>query len=259
MRFVKAENGFILACLLLAGFALSNASRSVIFLQDVPAGSTFPALRGVTAWTAKGGAFTLSLPVGTVDGDLLVAMCETAGETITLADWVEVSCSPQSIGTGCPGGADCTSITMWTNDWTTGENLTTSDSGDHQLCGVVGFQVGTFDTADHEDGCTGGTQAATTAVSIAGLTTTVGNVFVLQESVAALPDVNKSSEYAGEANTDLTDVTELRDQCRNTNNGGCVAVYEGKNATPDAVGATTSTAATSSARAGIMFGIKPAP
>lgn len=256
---IKSNHWFILGCVAAAAVAFAKSGLGLILIQDNAAPPSFPVLRGVTTWTGKGGVHNIQLPAATVVGDLLVAMCETAGEAITLTDWVEVSCSPQSIGTTCPGDADCTRITVWTNEWNTGENKTTSDSGDHQICGMVGFEVGTFDTADHEDGCTGSTQAATTAVSIPGITTTVANVFVLQESVAALPDTIKAVEYSGEANVDLTDITELRDQCRNTANGGCVAVYEGKNATPDAVGATTSTAVTSSARANIMVGIKSAP
>jgi len=232
----------------------------VIHIQDMAAGPSFPVLRGCSVFTGKGGDNIMSLPTGTVDGDLLVGMCETANEAVTTpTDWVEVSCSPQFQGATCPNGPDCVRVTMWTNEWATGENLTVTDAGNHLICGICSFNTGTFDTADHEDGCTGSVQPTPSNVIVDGTTTTNSFVRVLSVSSAAGPDTNSTTQFSNEVNAGLTELTELVDRCRNTGNGGCIFVADGKNETPDALPDTTADQVTAGSHANIMIGINPFP
>lgn len=262
---LKSNHWFAVGCLVLGALALWQVNPrpilGVIFLQDAPGAVDFPVLRGTSTFVGKGGNLTLSTPPGLAVGDLLVAICETAGETVTIpTDWVAVSCSPISVGTGCPTGLGCSELTIFTNEWAAGENLTVDDAGDHLICGTVGFNVGTFDTADHIDGCTNSTNdPATNSVIIDGATTTNDFVRVLSIASAGLPDVNNSAQFQNEVNADLTELTEIKDQCRNTANGGCLWVVDGKREIAKALVDTTGQQSQVATRTGIMLGINAAP
>lgn len=224
----------------------------LIYIQDDGAAPSFPQLRGVGLINARVGTATPALPVGTVDNDLLIMFCETANQAITVTDWVELSCSPQSTGN--------TRLTAFSNQWTTGENRTTSDSGNHQMCAIVGIQTGTYDTADEFDGCQGSIQTpATAARAITGLTTTTGFNLIFAAAGSDLPDANDADEYQGEANSNLTALAELMDDAKNVGDGGTLLIIVGELETAGATGTTTSTQEAAAVSGNITIAINPVP
>lgn len=232
--------------------ALLYCTLGLILIQDDDAGPSFPVLRGTGGVVGKGAGCTPPLPGGTVDGDLLVMYVETANETaVTVTDFTEVPCSPQQL--------NGTRLQVFTNQWTTGENLTTTDSGNHQLCGLVGFNTGTYDTTTPIGCCNSNTQAATASKSVTGCTTTGGFDAVLAGGGTDLPDANDSTEFSGEANANLTSLSEVIDQAKNTGNGGAIFVIHGQLEIAGAIGATTTTQEQVTDGANIVIEINPVP
>ena len=171
----------------------------------------------MSAMSSNAKGCTPTLPTGTVDGDLLVMFVATANETaITVTDFTEVSCSPS--------GVNSAEVAVFFNQWTTGENLTTSDSGDHQFCALLGVQTGTYDTGTEIDVCAASTQTATASKSITGGNTAGGFDLVVAAMGTDLPDANDNDEFNTPANGNLTSVTEQIDDAKNTGTGGALLV-----------------------------------
>ena len=231
------------------GYNIPFAPRS----SGVCSPSSAPTVRAVGTNVSNFLALTLLLPAGTVDNDLLIAFCENANDgTLTITDWTEVDCTPSTTG-----GAG---LQIFTNVWTTGENLVTNDSGNHQMCTIVGITTLTFDTADLIDVCVASQQAsATTAKSITGGTTTCGFDLVFAALAVDLPDSGSSTEFSGETNASLANLTEQEDNTHTNGNGGGVLVISGDLETAGATGTTTDTAVTSSVNGSATISVNAVP
>ena len=251
----------VMVALILTFFCVTATGFNVSVVKDWQTASPqFPTIRSVGNVSNKASALTLSQPAGIVDGDLLLAFVETANETpITATDWASAPCSPSTRGASCPGDPDCTSMTILYNDFDTGDNCITNDSGNHQIGAVIAIQAGSWDTSDPFDVCKTSTQSVGKGVSISGEITTIADTLVFATSAADSPDANKSTEFSGEANADLASVAEQIDTCKNTGNGGCILVVSGTKAATGFFQPTTATAADSAARAGLVITINSNP
>lgn len=217
-----------------------------------------PEIRGVGAVASGVGAVSPGLPTGTVAGDLLIMYCETRGEEAINANasgWANIRNSNSgslTLGTRLTvaqkvsvDGADAT---------------TTTDSGNHQICVIVGIKAGTFWNA-RAVWTFASSSAATpgTTVTIDGVTTVANDSLVLAAASQNIPDAASTTQFSAEANADLTSVTEQVDVCAVAGDGGCILVASGIDTTAGTVTTTTATAGTApDIRAHITLVIMPA-
>ncbi len=215
-----------------------------------------PIPQAVGAMASGAAAITPLWPAHT-DNDIALLFVESCGgEAITLstpAGFVAVTNSPSSTGTTTNG----TRISVF---WcrATGTTMTdpvVADSGNHQIAFIETFR-GCIATGNPWD-VTAATvkAAASTSVSITGVTTTVDNCLVVY-AAAADNDAN-GARFSAEANASLTGLTERFDDGSNLGNGGGIGVWTGSKATAGATGTLTATV-TSSINAYLVLALKPA-
>jgi hypothetical protein len=248
--------------LLASALAIFYLLLGMIIVQDEDAGGgpTMPLLRGFSDISGKGGSMLKTPPAGTVTGDLILLFIETAGESVgTVSGYTELSCSPSEHGSGCPGGVQCTWLTVFYRIATGSDNASIGDSGNHQIAGVVGLQEGTFDAADpigicEVDGDNGGT-----SVVINGVTTTTDLSYMIASATGTVPDKNDLNQFNSEANDDWDAIAEIDDECSNAGNGGCLVYWGGGNTTAGSLGQTTATADDTGGRAYMTISINPDP
>jgi len=211
----------------------------------------------VAAGTTVGGtaARSCALPAGIATDDILLLFIETANQVVTVANqaggtWTEVTDSPQSTGG--------TSLTVfWSRYNGTQTAPTTSDSGDHQLCVIIGVN-GVVTTGDPWDVTAGGVDATSdTSGAIPGDTTTVVDTLVVMAVGGDLPDANSTTEFSGWTNADLSSVTEQVDYANKSGNGGSIGVATGGKASAGAYTTTDVTHATSAVKGMISIALKP--
>ena len=165
----------------------------------------------------------------TLAGDILLLFVETDDQTATISGgtetWVEIADSPQSVS------SETRLTAFWaraTVDWAT------IDEG--QLA---------VTTSDH---------IISTCISISGA---LGSGEQIVPAMAAdLPDANDSTSFSSPANSDLSSVAEVSDNCKNSGNGGCIFVIEGGLATFGTYGATTLTLEDAAQKAFMTIAIK---
>lgn len=101
----------------------------------------YPVLSEPGAVASGTGTLTLTLPTGAVAGDLALMFLETAGQTITCSGWTQHPGSPVTVS------GNETRLTVLYRVLTGTNNLTTNDSGDHQIGFIIVVKAGTFDAA----------------------------------------------------------------------------------------------------------------
>ncbi len=192
-----------------------------------------------------------------VAGDVALLFIESAGgEAATLsapAGFVAVANSPQATGAGTAG----TQITVFWARATSAAMAapTVADPGNHVYAQIITYR-GAVATGNPWDVTAGGVKAAaSTAVSVTGVTTSVPNTLVVQ-AVARDNDSNAAA-FSAQANATLTGIAERSDAGTTSNNGGGFAVWDGVKATAGATGNTTATV-TSSINAFLTIALQPA-
>jgi hypothetical protein len=214
-----------------------------------------PQVRAVGSVQQAVAAVTPGLPAGTEAGDLLVMGMENGGAAAlgeavpvpTVSGWTIL----ETIQIGN------TRATVFYKVAAGGDATTTSDTGDHQQARIIGIKKETFNLSNPFNVVAAGTQAATTAVSILGATTTVPECLVCALTAGNLPDAASTTEFSGVANGSLTSVTERWDNTTNLGDGGSFALVSGIKAVAGAYGATSLTALNEAERANISFAIAP--
>lgn len=256
----RKEKIAVLSIIALLFLTLADAAGVIVVTGSTVGAPQFPQVRSVGALTGKAGTLLLGSPDGYVDGDLLIAFIETANEPITLSGWTEAPCSPTSRGSSCPGDPDCTRLTVFYKaDCGVGCNWTTSDSGNHQIGGVIAITKDTFNAADPFDTCTTNNENSRQEISIWGSTTTIADTRVLAGSAGDTPDKNGTSEFSAPTNANLGSVSEQMDVSKNPGNGGALLLITGTLDSAGAVGTTEATAVTYAARANIQLTINSKP
>lgn len=240
--------------------ALIFVSLLTVFAdQSAYAVPTFVGKGGISN---SGNAITPSLPTGIQSGDVLILVVETANQPITITNagsagpWTQLTSSPQ--GTGTAAQADATRITVWYATYggsgTTGPRL--SDSGNHQIAEVFAFR--NVDPDNPIGVSIGSTESISdTSASIPGATTTKADSLVVAIMGTALPDANGSTQYSGQSNPDLSDITEIEDITRNSGNGGGISVTTGIKTTIGSYGPTSVTTAVNTEKAMISLALNP--
>jgi cellulose synthase/poly-beta-1,6-N-acetylglucosamine synthase-like glycosyltransferase len=195
------------------------------------------------------GAVTPGLPTGHAANDINVMFCETNNQTISVANWTQAPSSPQSNGTS--------RLTVFYRREVTGDgNPATNDSGDHQVCRIIGIRGVVTDSTlwNATNGTTGGSN---TTGSIPGNTTTVANTMVLVAASTDLDNANTSA-FSGWTNGNLANLTERMDNDVISGGGGGFGVASGQKVTAGDYGATTvnyTTASTKGLWSGALKGL----
>lgn len=217
------------------------------------------------------GAGGLTLSPNTIAGDFIVALLQThTGEnsdaSFTGAGWTAVSGSPVTSGNGrcaafykLAAGSEATSI---------------ADSGDHQNTRAVIVRRGTFNTANPVNVSATGSEASTTGQNLVGVTTTKGNVLVIQMSCGDNPDLATANRCANDpANSALVDDDSVlqgisiangnekfdNNASSGTLSGTHIYAVTSVKRVAGATGTTTTTCTDSAARAYFTVGIEPLP
>lgn len=232
---------------------VSSSINSYLSLALKPQAPTGP-----PAFVAAGTANTAGLnwPTHSV-GDVALLFVETAGgETPVLSDpagFAAVANSPQSTGAGTAG----TKLSVyWVRATSTAmPGPTITGPADHVYARILTYR-GAVTSGNPWDVTGGGVKAAaSTAVSVAGVTTTVPNTLVVQ-AVARDTD-NAAAAFSAQTNANLTGITERSDAGTTTGLGGGFAVWDGSKVTAGITGNTTATV-TSSINAFLTVALKPA-
>ena len=222
--------------------------------------ASISAINGVTASFGGGGGITFvaagtfqsstgtvtpGLPSGTAENDILVMLCFTGNQPITVSGWTEAGNSPQSEGASY--GFRLT--VFWKRAGASESAPTTSDSGLVNAAQILGFRgcVATGNPFDVTSGSVGATD--NTTVTIPGVTTTGANAMVIS-ALAFYRVANSTTNISSGANSNLTDFAERADQAAiiGAVDGG-FAAFSGIKASAGATGDTTGTLASSSTKA----------
>jgi MSHA biogenesis protein MshQ len=247
----RVSGGFhrplFIVVLVLIVFALSR-------VNDAQAAPVFQAAGAAVSGT---GAVSPAWPAHAIDDIALLFVESAGGETAALstpAGFVAVSNSPQATGAGTAG----TRITVfWARATSTAMAApTVQDPGDHVYAQILTYR-GVINTGNPWDVTGGGVKAAaSTTVTVAGVTTSVPDTLIVQ-AVARDDDTNVA-EFSSETNASLTGIAERSDAGTTSGNGGGFAVWDGIKATAGATGNTTATVV-SSINAFLSIALKPLP
>lgn len=226
-----------------------------------------PTVRAVGGIASGAGAVSPTLPTGTCSGDLLLMACETAAQSISVVGggWAAVpgECSP--IGTGASTTTDTLLTVLYrvadtcSPSCTCTDATTTTDSGNHQICRIIGITTGTYNSSDPFDACTNNTQTSnTTSVSVSGTTASESASLVVAFTAGAADGVTGTTTFSSEANANLASITERIDNGTDAGNGGLLGAWSGVKTDAGAWSNTTATSATSTTWANMSLNIRAA-
>lgn len=236
------------------GNTTATVSSSInAFLTTALAPSPTPYFQALGTAVATG----LNWPTHAIDDIALLFIESAGGETPTLADaqgFVEVAGSPQATGVGAAGTRMTVYWARATSTAMVGPTIT--GPADHVYAQIITYR-GAVKTGNPWDVTGGGVKAAaSTSVTVTGVTTTVANTLVVQ--AVARDDDNAAAAFSAETNANLTGIAERSDAGTTTGGGGGFAVWDGAKATAGATGNTTATV-TSSINAFLTIALKPSP
>ena len=245
--------------------------RCPLFSRMGSIGLAFAALVTLAGWTASAkaaptfqaagavatgtGSVNVPWPAHQVDDIALLFVASAGGQAATLstpAGFVAVANSPQSTGTGANG----TRITVFWARATSTAMATprVADPGNHVSAQILTYR-GVVTAGNPWDVTGGGVKAAaSTSVTVTGVTTTVPDTLIVQ--VVSRDNDSAAAAFSGQANAALTGIAERTDTGTNSGNGGGFGVWDGVKASAGATGNTTATVA-SSANAFLTIALKP--
>lgn len=213
-----------------------------------------PTYIGKSAFASGTGALSVGAVAGVQANDLLLMFVESANQAVSIpAGWTPVPSSPQFIGTSAAaGGVRLTAF----YEWAAGADGTdtVADSGDHTT--AIKIAVRGVDKANPFNASAGSSQAATTAMSWPGVTTTVDECLIVL-GCAQDTDAASTATSGTPSNANLANLTERHDQTVTAGAGGGLVILTGEKATAGATGNTTSTGSTSVTHAYITLALAP--
>ncbi len=211
-----------------------------------------PTYVGTTGQASTGSPGSCPYPSGVQTNDIIVLAIEDDVGTIgTPSGWTAFADSPQTSG-------GSTKIHVFWKRYTAADaNPSFTGFSNHYLARTFAIR-GCPTSGDPFDVTAGSTDggAPSTTLTIAGDTTTVADCLVLL--IAADGVDSNATRVSGEANADLTSLTERLDSGTTTGNGGGLVAYTGVKATAGAFGSTTATYTSSRPYAAITIAFKPA-
>ncbi len=234
-------------------------------------------LAGLAAWSANASAAVTWQAAGTAvngitttgiganpawpahaQGDIALLFVEsTGGQPVALGvpnGFAAVANSPQATGAGTAGTQLSVFWARATSSAMAAPRIATPS--DHFYALIITFR-GVIDNGNPIDVTAGGVKAAaSTSVTVTGVTTTVANTLVVQ--AVARDNDNAGAAFSAQANVNLAPITEHSDAGTTNGNGGGLGVWSGVKATAGATGNTTATV-TSSINAFLTIALKPQP
>jgi len=245
----KKANGHLLLVVIIVSMLMGISG--VAWAQVVPV--------FVAAGTQQSGTGNVTVPWPAHEtGDIALLFIESTGGEVanlgTANGFVPVTNSPVFTGAGTAG----TRLTVYWARATSNAMASpiVTDPGDHVYARILTYRrvIGTGDPWGTDP--VGGVKAtASTSVTVTGLTTSVDNALVIQ--AVARDNDNAAAAFSAQNNANLTGITERSDAGTNSNNGGGIGIWEGLNATADAIGNSTATV-TSSINAFLSIELRPA-
>ena len=211
-----------------------------------------PAFQEAGTAVASTGSVSPAWPAHAVNDVALLFVESNGDEPATLstpAGFAAVANSPQVAG-------NRTRITVF---WARATSTTMAaptilDPGNHVYAQIVTYRsvISTGNPWDVTGG--GGKTAASTSVTVTGVTTTLADTLIVQ---AVARDTDKAAAaFSAQANANLTGITERSDAGTGLGKGGGFGVWDGVKATASATGDTTATV-TSSRNAFLTIALKP--
>lgn len=204
---------------------------------------------------------TAALSVGAVSGvaadDLLLLFVESANQPVAApSGYTQVTNSPVAIGTAAAAGGVALQVFYRI---ATGADTTTTvaDSGDHTTAIKMAFRGVSTSTPFDATPVSGTKTTASTSSSYPGITTATANAMVVYASALDL-DAASTATTSGQANANLTSVTERHDQTTSSGFGGGLVITTGMKATAGATGNLTATV-TSTTQVYLTLALRPSP
>ncbi|HJX19091.1 MAG TPA: hypothetical protein VJ437_12990 [Acidiferrobacterales bacterium] len=229
----------------------AGTTRRVLEGSMLPA-AAFQAAGAVVSGT---GLVNPAWPAHAIDDVALLFIESAGGQAATLsipAGFVAVANSPQATG----GGVTGTRITVFWARATSTAMATprVADPGNHVYAQIITYR-GVITTGNPWNVTGGGVKAAaSTSVTVTGVTTTVPNTLIVQ--AVARGNDSAAAAFSAQTNANLTGITERSDAGTASGNGGGFAVWDGVKVTVGATGDTTATV-TSSINAFLTIALRP--
>jgi hypothetical protein len=234
-----------------------NSINAFLSIALIPQAATVPVFNALgTAVVAV--APLLSWPAHLVDDIALVFVESTGGQAVTLLQangFAAVTNSPQATGAGTAG----TRISVFWARATSASMLGPILGGttDHIYAQILTYRgvVNSGNPWDTTAPVGGVKAAASTAVTVTGVTTTYANAMVVQ--AVARDNDNAAAAFSAQTNANLSSIAERVDAGTTNGNGGGFSVWDGTKVAAGATGNTTATV-TSSINAFLTVALKPA-
>jgi MSHA biogenesis protein MshQ len=230
---------------------VTNSINAFLSVALKPQAATVPVFGALGAAAVTG----LNWPAHAVDDIALLFVESTGGQPVALAvanGFAAVTNSPQATGAGAAG----TRLTaFWARATSTSmPGPVLSGTTDHMYARIFTYR-GAANSGNPWDITGGGVKAAaSTSVSVTGITTTIAGTRVVQ----AVTRDNDSSAvaFSGQTNANLAGIVERHDSGSTSGNGGGFGVWDGTMSLAAPTGNTTATV-TSSINAFLSIALRP--
>lgn len=189
-----------------------------------------PTVVGVGTAAAGTGAVTPTLPSGWAEDDILLLFVETdKGEAVTVDGWSAAPNTPYD-STGLQTNTRLT--VLWKRAGSSESDPTTSDSGDHQIAGIMAVRgcVTTYDPF----------LVSSCSNVFTNFTTYISDVLVVNAGALGTDGLT-TGQFSSWTNATLSSLTERFDEFTDVGNGGGFGVATGEKATAGPVNGTTVT------------------
>jgi hypothetical protein len=218
------------------------------------------AFRSAGTFSSSTTAATPGLPAGWQQNDLFLLLVESDNQAITAPSGYTEQGAQASKATGTTGGTGASATRLgvfWKIAGSSESGPSVADTGNHTSAQLLAFSG--VNTSSPFDASTDGVEATSdTSGSVQSVTTTAaGELVVVVCSTGA--DVASTAQFSAWANSNLTGLAEITDQCGTAGNGGGFGAAAGTMATAGATGATTVTLATASPKGLCALALASAP
>jgi MSHA biogenesis protein MshQ len=230
-----------------------NAFLTIALMPNTALPGPAPVYQAVNTATSE-----LNWPVHAIDDVALLFVETGGGEVVTLTvpnGFSAVPNSPQATGITTAGTRMTAFWARATSAAMPGPTLTVPTVANSHIYARIITYRGVSNTGNPWDVTGGGVKAAaSTAVSVTGVTTTVPNTRIVQ--AVARDNDSTAAAFSAETNVNLTGILERNDAGTTTGLGGGFAVWDGAKATAGATGITTATV-TNSINAFLTIALRP--
>lgn len=208
---------------------------------------------------ATGGP-TVVAPAGIQNGDLLLLLCESANQAISItspAGWTEVG-SQASQGTGTAAGLVATRLAVFYK-FTTGTetNVVLAAAGNHTIGRMVAFRNVNFRNPFNATGSGASAAANGTALTLPAVTTTIPNSMIVLCASTSFDGNNVATFNVLPTNANLTSITERIDSTNNAGNGGGLVLWTAFKTTVGSTGTSSATSAQSAVYGYLTIALRP--